>query len=573
MKALLALFMCLISTASAQQQATLRGKVLGADGKPMALAHVRISRYDNFVVPIVPDKDGSFFCPLKERGGYDIRVTGTSHQPGHFTFCVTNADTITVTMHLQSYEHLTPIGEIALTGNFNNYRMYDHTVPMKKQRNGTWVGTVTSDSTLLRYQVLGLVEVRSINGTMAEGYELDDAGDYFSLLSNKHKKTKITLDLSKYPMSTAPAYAVFADTLNQLIELHRLRRDRWNDAMERLADDAPSGIRSFIDSMKLIQDSTYKVLLRNVDAFQEGTLRDCARLQALDWGLMNRLPDSTLLPHVRLLQVDNPVLTVYNWTFAKACYQELAQSRSATNANVRGGPEIQPVQGAPVSALMDAYENTKVPGEDKAEMLSCVMGVAATRGLGDSTVIRILYQKFMNKYASSRAATLTKAYYNYDAAIAPGKQCPAFSVKNMDDTTLSISERSIRGDVVLLHFWSTELNYGIPKLEELHAQYAKDGLEILSFALDNTREEVQRYRKENTPMKWIHGIQGQKLEWEFFERFDVPGAPYLILLDRDGSILMSGIAPQLFIEGLPLEIRAAVLKEKNDDRLKLPEVK
>ena len=262
-------------------------------------------------------------------------------------------------------------------------------------------------------------------------------------------------------------------------------------------------------------------------------------MKALAWRLTYGRPDTSLLHVAKQVPAGSPLWCVDIWAYAQLCAEECKTTK--------------------FTSLTDAFLSSAQPPSDKVEFLSSLL--ANYMEDRDSLHVREYYARFLSDYADSPAAFTIKMMYNLDSKNAVGKRCPSFSFRTMDDSTQFITDAALHGKVAILHFWAPELDHYINSLEGMYAQYRKDGLEIVSFCIGGTASQAAEYRKRGHPMKWKHARIRNTWDHDVMDVFDVAGAPYIILIDRDGIILQSG-ATFYLQEMFAMEVRAAVLKGK-----------
>jgi peroxiredoxin len=119
-----------------------------------------------------------------------------------------------------------------------------------------------------------------------------------------------------------------------------------------------------------------------------------------------------------------------------------------------------------------------------------------------------------------------------------GYMMPAFSFRDLEDTTISYTPQSFRGKFVLLDFWAT---WCAPCVEEIrfidsaYQRFRGAGLEVLSVSLDESRAHVQAFRRGRSPMPWKNAHVAKGLQPETIAAYDVT-FPKPILLDPSGKI-------------------------------------
>jgi thiol-disulfide isomerase/thioredoxin len=130
----------------------------------------------------------------------------------------------------------------------------------------------------------------------------------------------------------------------------------------------------------------------------------------------------------------------------------------------------------------------------------------------------------------------------------PGQPQPApeFALKDLSGKTVRLSDSA--GRVRLIDFWATwcpPCREAIPHLNELHADYEKDGLSIIGISMDDDADElvppfVEKYRIHYTM------LVGNEAVAEAFG--GVFGLPTTILVDRSGNVA------ETWVGGIPKKV-------------------
>lgn len=142
-----------------------------------------------------------------------------------------------------------------------------------------------------------------------------------------------------------------------------------------------------------------------------------------------------------------------------------------------------------------------------------------------------------------------------------GKTVPAFTMKTTDGKT--ISDKSLRGKVVLVDFWATwcgPCKAASPTMQELHKAYSRQGLTVIGAnALeDDAGPNPARKYKADNKYTFTFTYDNDKIA----EAWGVSGIPQFVLIDRKGKVRDTWFG---FNDSIKNEIKAkvkAVVAEK-----------
>ena len=120
-------------------------------------------------------------------------------------------------------------------------------------------------------------------------------------------------------------------------------------------------------------------------------------------------------------------------------------------------------------------------------------------------------------------------------------RAPGFTLADLDGSMVSLDDSS--GKVRLIDFWATwcaPCREEIPMLNELHAAYAAEGLEILAISdVDEDADIVQPFVDE-------HGVEYRNLigNADVSSEYKVYGLPTAFLVDGEGKIVKTFFGPK-----------------------------
>jgi peroxiredoxin len=110
---------------------------------------------------------------------------------------------------------------------------------------------------------------------------------------------------------------------------------------------------------------------------------------------------------------------------------------------------------------------------------------------------------------------------------------PDFTLESLDGDALTLSD--LRGQVVVIDFWATWCSpcvEALDYLQQIHEQYADQGVVVLAIDIEETREEI-------APFVADHGYTMTVLldrDSRVSERYGVQGIPHTLVVDREGEL-------------------------------------
>jgi thiol-disulfide isomerase/thioredoxin len=117
---------------------------------------------------------------------------------------------------------------------------------------------------------------------------------------------------------------------------------------------------------------------------------------------------------------------------------------------------------------------------------------------------------------------------------------PDFAVVSLDDSSALVSNAMLKGKVYLVDFWATwcpPCVEELPELSRLYEKYRGRNFEIVSLSLDNSGEQVRRFRAKRFAMPWLHGLVERGFGDYLAAVFRVKNIPRQVLVDSTGFIV------------------------------------
>jgi len=180
--------------------------------------------------------------------------------------------------------------------------------------------------------------------------------------------------------------------------------------------------------------------------------------------------------------------------------------------------------------------------------------------------VNILYAKFTDNVKNSSFALAFRKMFNTNSKnikltfpfddVKVHDEAPAFSVYGSG--AVSITNKSLKGQVTLLEFWSLTclpcLQFN-PELERLRKKYNERGLKVI--AISRTKEQelpaLFSYIRKNKFSQWIHvsldmksGPANNQVFNGNFDNYHYPGLPRTVLIDKKGKVIYKefGYSPE-----------------------------
>ena len=102
---------------------------------------------------------------------------------------------------------------------------------------------------------------------------------------------------------------------------------------------------------------------------------------------------------------------------------------------------------------------------------------------------------------------------------------------------------SLRGNVVLVHYWATwseSCAKDIEELRKLQAKFARSRFKIVGVNVDNDAQLAKQYARKNRAA-WPHLHEAGGLESPLAANMGIFAVPVMILLDQNGAVMNNAI--------------------------------
>ncbi len=534
------------SQTTAASALSVSGRVVGADGAPMKLAHVHLmhaSDKDTSIASNVVSADGSYAMNIPGTGAYALEFTGVSHQAYTVPLLITATAPIRLDVQLAANEMSDDPPSII--GDFNDFD-FQSAEPMRDAGNGTWAATLPAKNGEVGYQIMKSVEGHSVNGTMADRFEYDGGGDYRSIVKASGPDVTIVYDPSKMPAPHGAAVATFADQSSVVARFATL--DMQTNA---LLDDIRSKMVDYqrkygtVESFSYPIDSELDRLLKQMDAEKSPIIRQALALEYVQ-----------LAATTRPKYVDKDRLAKVIPTIEPA---------SPLNAMMLG--LIERAYAMAGLKNYDAYASRMIKenpdrGVKSAALFENLVGASYA---GDLEKTKLYYTQLTKDFSDTPYGKYAENF-SPDRDVMPGKPVPDFSFTSLKDSTVTYSRTSMLGQYYMIDFWATwcgPCRGELPGIESAYQKFKGHNFQILSLSFDRRPEDIAPFRAKYFPMEWVHGFVNGGFRSDLAKTFEVAGIPKPILVGPDGMILAT--EGQLRGENLEKTLRKYVLGEQLGD--------
>lgn len=509
--------------------ARIEGRVLGHDGATLLRADVDVFRpvVDQVFVTRRAAPDGTFAVDVDLEGLVLLRLAGVGHEPLELPLLLTPDARVRVAVRLGTYLR-TDLADVSLLGTSGTHNGYNSRAPapIHRRDDGTYFGTFPVPHDSCAYQVIGAVVGRSVQGTLADRYRYDGAGDYQSVVATPDSIVRIHFDPTALPGAGegSPAavdvegvdedVVLLADVFRQMdrrkrnflyagstldeagnAALHATYVEAWPDARARAEEEASP----------LLQRA------RTLNALQ--LLR-----------LAPGVTDDAFLGRARtLLPPDDPL-----WTLAPELLSFLMMN-GVDESNYASRRQL----------AWDAFRTHPDP-QVRAYVALQAMTMTERMERREDTVV--FYARLSVEYPDTPEMKRARRHMQQLGEVSFGP-VPSFELASLDDPSTTLTPATFEGRVLLVDFWATWSELSVaeqPEIHEAYQTYHERGFDVLSVSFDQEPAHVERFRTQQWPMPWSHALVEDAFQSDIAEAFGVRSLPKPVLVDRDGEVVAIG---------------------------------
>ena len=511
---------------STSDKGTLSGKVIGADGHPLSLAHVHVAEAGGNVFKPMKStqtkEDGTFKLELPQARYLSILITAPYHQPLELPLArQAKNESVEIDFQLQGHQYLPDFNQVKITGDWNDFS-FSEAQTMNKNADGTFSLKVPVHADTLAYQLIGLIPgEQSINGTQQDYMVYDGEGDYKSVIKTTDSSVTVTFDPQKLPRHFNRALpnallkkgsALTQEILDAAMVIHKTMVG-WNEQRQRYARVTGS-------------DRGFRFNFNELDSV----------LTAQE----NKASSDQTIKYIAFQRV---LLTQYGMAAPDTLLKFLGNNLTITDPLWAFSPQIMPFvyeRTMGVEKALTALEEAlpKIESKNTRAFVLIHLGMRF-KYMRNNEKVTWVYNQLKDGYQDIPIVKYYMMQFNPEMGVSIGKPIPEFKVKNLD-TGQEISNETLKGKFVLLDFWATWCAPCISEMPVIHKAYQRfknKNFMILSLSFDRKIEDVRKFRKGQWKMPWLHAFLDNSIRDQIARKFEVSGIPKPILISPEGVVI------------------------------------
>jgi len=493
----------------------LEGRILTAEGKAPKMAHVifnSIEGEDPIWSPA--DADGHFSVEIPKNSPRVVRFAAADHEEASIPVILDSDARVDVRLMLNPFRETFENPKI--TGSWCNFS-FSKAEKMAQQEDGSFLWEKDVEEEKLSYQLLNITtNGHSVNGTQADSFEYDGGGDYRSLIRIEENHAHVVFDPALLPPSP---------------EGEKLPKLLWDEAHRDLQQMAG-----------LFREATMwgREVENRMSAFvQAGGNPGDFKLESS--GLKNNIlmvighGESEVLRRYAAVLLAGQAARFPGFDLSADEKSIIFQTTPSNDALWVFSPEGLILSADEEGFLLDAAENNPDRMVQKSALTALVRIAADAGNIEDE---RAYYARLKEGFTDLPGMKWTLLELDPDKKIKMGNPVPSFSLSLLNGK--KITEKDLMGRWTLIDFWATWCSPCVgemPNLDAAFKKYHERDFDILSLSLDQSEEEIEKFREGEWKMPWNHAFLEKGFESVMAGDFEVRGIPKPILVSPDGIIV------------------------------------
>ena len=541
------LLLLLAGCASKETTYSVKGHILGEDGKPLQHALVSI-RSGTFNAKQDVNEDGSFSFEVERSGPHYLMGSGLFHNSFFQPVFVDEGQPTEVTIRLATVKLLPELTNVGVIGVFNSFDDDDGVLPLTRQPDGSWKGTFAAPADTFAYQLMGVQwDEYMLEGTSADYYIRDTqyptvanhSGKYRSVLRVPGDSVEVVFDPTQIPQGSGSFAVEFLDPESRAAKIDVLYktfeeiRDDFNDELTKVRETGGS-----FQDVVFDWESPKELMRAQLASETDSLMQEYIILSYLE---KLRADQSDADMYNRMLEEVPPASSMWSFVWGIPTNILYRAKTIATSTVQTDDYALQVVEQNPDSSVQAAFLHFVV-GDRFVKMKEESEGLSQGENTtGENTrEFAVLFDRLITQYATTQYADWATKQFAPSRAIQAGLPVLPLTARALPDTSIVTTLKDVKGDITLLEFWAIWCGPCIgemPTLHEAYEKYKDRGLEIVSVSSDENPRDVAAFRDDKWPMPWQHLWLKGGWNDDMMKAFEVAGIPKAILLNDEGLII------------------------------------
>ena len=488
----------IITHAQGGSDLTIKGKVLGSDGKPMAAAAVYLS---NRTYPVFfggnainVGNDGSFVVKITKNGEWNLSFAGLGHTLFSFTVPVQNLKGVSeIEVKLAATKAWVTPGRLLFRSNGNADFYLPETVQLSSDGKFKYTVNKALDTLLVQITPKAFYPSTGFEYKGAK-YLPDSTGGFHTVFFKVKPGFTIELDPKTLPrpvVDNKPVVNFVSDNtgLDKIYRVNEITNIEYRDA----------NAASYAECLSIFKNSPDPVL------------RDIAAAKLFEWHTTQ----------------EQPYVEDFN-----ALIAAITPQNPAWATNLYGLRDIlEFIDPAKRSNYIEAIYNSHGP-DTKVTLLYNLQELSF---LTTPEQFKSLLDKLVND------PEVKASGIDYSGLKPVGPKEPEklfdFTVKLIDGKDFSPTQ--LKGNYFLIDFWGTWCGpcvEEIPYIEKAYEKFKGKGFQIISLAFSSPEEDFKARRKTN-PMPWLHALLSDSDAEKIATLYNVEYIPKMLLVSPEGEVI------------------------------------